>query len=273
MGAVALGAALMIVPSAGASTVYTGSNAVSPHGSNVPISIVQEDSGTVRFATVEAIICHGIKRGDAVVDGAGRWSGTRLTGTGRHRFRHGITLAIRIKATVRNGVARGRLTGNVKRSRRCGHIHFTHRFVALTDPAPSGPPRRPSHSSALYGRSSMMHGDLPFGVAVAVQPGGRAAAAAWAVDVKCGIADVPFVNYSPYTPIAANGAFTRREHFVQRYTNGTRDHFRVAFHGQLLANGANGWLRLRIRTTDRNGRFLDKCDTGRQLWWAKPPPA
>ena len=262
---------LVLAPSAAANTVYTGTSVISTRHGTLPTSVVLEDSGAARFVSQVGIACHGISYGDQVLDGAGRWTGTRVTGAGRHRVRRGVLLTFRLTATVRNGVLRGRVVGNVRRTSRCRHIHFAIGFTAVADPPPSGPPRRPARSAMLVGRSSMLHGDLPFAVAVKIAPHGRAATSAWALDVKCATGHTSFVNRSPYAPIRANGTFTRRERFTLRYTDGSRDHFRTTFHGRLLADGAVGWLRLQIRSTNRQGRLFNKCDTGKQLWWAKRP--
>ena len=85
--------------------------------------------------------------------------------------------------------------------------------------------------------------------------------------MKCGPkAHAQIVNNSPTTTIKADGTFSRSETYTIRWTDGSRERYRVTFKGRFLADGAVGTLRARSQLPQEAAPATTRATAGRSAW-------
>lgn len=164
-------------------------------------------------------------------------------------------------------VAGVRVTGGRRVS--CDHRPTRPFSARLAAPAPPGAPRPPGGAS-YGGVSTISVADgLPGPVVLKASRDGGKVAARWTALGPCRTGPrVALVNFTPATPVKADGSFARSERFTVRYDKALV-RYRVRFAGRISGESASGTLRLRARIYNLGGtRLRTTCDTRTRTWSA-----
>jgi hypothetical protein len=187
--------------------------------------------------------------------------GVRRTG----RFR----ITGRISGSAASGTASMRLTyrrgGRV--TDRCGSGRRTWQArvgAAQSTPAP------PRANGTYYGFTAQGKG-RPFAFVLNVGASARRVqTTVFEYRQRCGRGVFEWDNVTPGVRIGADGTFHQRERFSQRWAEGT-ERYRVAIDGRFTTSGVVGTLRVTsVLRSRRNGRVIDRCDTGAATFAAAP---
>ncbi len=251
-------------PPAFADIHYGGTGNVGNRATGPSMSLVRHDDGRIvariasgytcgkRSFVSRIVVLRGTTADGVSFSAAGK---TRLRGKGMVRY------------TVTGTLAADSVTGTLtERLRRCPKYSFG--IFLRSEAAPAGAPAMPAPGSLHAGLTSQSAGGVRLPVAVRVAKNGRVYSF-WQVTMRCGPrAVVPFGNVTPTTRVKPDGSFSRKETFTIRYTDGSRERYRVSFKGRFLADGVTGTLRARMQTRKPGKRYYP-CDSGTQTWSAR----
>jgi hypothetical protein len=261
----ALAALLVAAPAAQADTYYGGVSALRNAPAGPAISLVRHDDGSVTARLGVAYRCRRHTFTNYIVRLKGSTAdGVNFTATGSTRMR-GIG---RFRATITGTLAPDSVAGKIT-SGAPNYPKYTRDVVLRGDTAPAGAPALPAASTLFAGMTGQATGGFRLAVGLRVTTKGRVWAR-WQVHMKCGPrgGSNSIVNDTPTTSIKPDGSFSRSEVYTIRWTDGSRERFRVRFQGQFRADGVSGTLR--ARSTRRGGgtRWYP-CDSGTQTWAAR----
>jgi hypothetical protein len=151
---------------------------------------------------------------------------------------------------------------------KAGCAGYTRALQLKSEAAPTGAPAPARPDSTLFGLSNQVQAGIRMPVALRVAKNGHFYAS-WAVALKCGRSTFWWLNATPSTKVKPDGTFSRSEHFVISYSDGTSESYRVRFAGRFLADGAVGTLRATEQYHDKGVRYKT-CRSGAQTWSARP---
>jgi hypothetical protein len=227
------------------------------------ISLVLRDNGRIAGRLSVSYDCRGHQSSNLVVRLRGTTSGANFTATGVTSMRGVGRLRYRLTGTLTPDAATGTVRLRVRNCR-----GYTRPFALRTPSSPAGAPAVPPRATLWHGVTSQSAGGARLPVTVRVARNGRVYAT-WAVTLKCRNVTVSWFNVTPVTTVRPDGSFSRTERFTVRYTDGSRDRYRVNFSGRFLADGVTGTLRARMQTYQRGKRYFP-CYSGLQTWAARP---
>jgi hypothetical protein len=254
----------MSAPPAFADIHYGGTGNVGNRATGPSMSLVRHDDGRITARLSSGYTCR--KRGfvsrNVKLTGSTA-DGVSFTVSGRTRLRGRGFVTYTVAGTLASDGVTGTLTEGAKR---CPKYSFN--ILLRPESAPAGAPAAPAPGSLLAGLTSQSAGGLRLPVALRVAKNGRVYGF-FQVKMRCGPrAVVVFGNVTPTTAVKPDGTFTRSERFTIRYTDGSRERYRVRFAGRFLADGATGTLRARMQTRKPGKRYYP-CDSGTRTWSAR----
>ena len=258
---VALG---LSAPTAQADTQYGGVAALRNSPAGPSTTLVRHDDGSITARLGFGYTCRKQSFTNYVVKLKGSTpDGVNFTATGKQKLRGRGTLTLSISGTLAADAATGKLEMGAPRC-----PHYTRDLVLRTETAPAGAPAAPPAASLFAGLTSQSAAGVRLAVALRVTKTGRVWAT-WSASMKCGPkATSQLVNNSPTTTIKADGSFARSEVYTIRWTDGSRERYRVTFKGRFLADGAVGTLRARSQLRKAGHRYYP-CDSGTVPWSAR----
>jgi hypothetical protein len=261
---VAASAMLAVAPAtAVADTQYGGSAQRGGRGMVPSISLVLRDSGRIAGRLAVVYSCRGHRSSNLTVRVRGAASGASFTATGRTTMRGVGRLRYRLTGTLSSDAATGTVRLRVRNCR-----GYTRAFALRTPSAPAGGQALPPRATLWHGLTGQSAAGVRLPVTLRVARNGRVYGS-WVVTMRCGRARVSWFNFTPSTAVRADGSFSRTERFTIRYTDGSRERYRVNFRGRFLTDGVTGTLRARMQTYQRGKRFY-ACFSGLQTWAARP---
>ena len=221
--------------------------------------------GHARIGGAAHVAC-GLTRFDAEValaaDGSFRFSRVRTARQGGHRLRAVVTVKGRFDGAAASGTVRGRLRnrhpdGVVRHCSTRGARPWQLRMAG-----PPGPPA-PAQPGATYHGLTSQQGDVPrpFLLAVA-RSGARVKATIFDYKVACAKLSYDSNDVSRGARIRPDGTFVVRESFAFRSPR-LVERVRVRVTGGFSAGHVAGNVRVHsVVRARRNGRVVDRCDTG-----------
>jgi hypothetical protein len=248
-----------------ADTVYGGATTKRGALSGTSIALLHRVDGRVAGRVGFGIECRTRRFPNVAVRLSGLAAGATINATGRTHLTRRGRLKVTLTGTMSPVAATGTLRVRAKGIRCRG---YARPFVLRAETAPAGAPAMPAAGSLLGGLTTQAAGDVRLPITIKVSGGGARLGAVWQATMRCGPrAVIGLVNFTPPTRIAADATFERRERFRIRDRDGSVDRYRVVLRGRLLADGAVGTLRARMRTRKPGTRFYP-CDSGVQRWTA-----
>jgi hypothetical protein len=252
-------------PTAHADTTYGGTSAWHNAPAGPVISLVRHDDGRVTARLGLAYGCRKHSFSNYVVRLKGSTpDGVSFSASGRQRLRGVGTLRLTMTGTLAPDSVSGKIVTGAPNCPK-----YTRDVVLRTESAPAGAPAVPPAGSLFTGLTAQTIGGHRLALALRVTKKGRVWAA-WQATMACGPkgGTSSIVNDTPSTRIKPDGSFSRSEVYTIRWTDGSRERFRVSFKGQFRADGVSGTLR--ARSTRRGGgtRWYP-CDSGTRTWSAR----
>ncbi len=255
---------LVAAPATAVADTYYGGGAQREGRPLLPsISLVLRDNGRIAGRVSVTYSCRGRSRLDLVARLKGAANGPAFTATGTTTMRGVGRLRWRLTGTLSSDAATGTVRLRVR-----GCRGYTRPFVLRTPSAPVGAPALPARATVWHGLTSQSAGGVRLPVTLRVARNGRIYAS-WSVKMRCGRATVSWSNATPVTTVRADGSFSRTERFSIRYSDGSRERYRVNFRGRFLTDGVTGNLSARMQTYKRGKRYFP-CYSGLQTWAARP---
>jgi hypothetical protein len=204
----------------------------------------------------------GVGRGPLAADGtfSVTFSRGRLQPTTTPGFRRTVT----VTGQVVGGEIRGRIDASGERGCRGGFG-----YVARVTPELADVPAAPPAGATLIGKTSRIPGG-PFAFNLRVNASGDAIShLVTGSRYSCRkLRPYQETNYSPPTPIRADGSFRKTERFKVRYTD-VVDSVTITTTGRFVAGGATGtWQAQTISRSRETGAVVDRCGTGLVTWSA-----
>ena len=250
---------------------YGGGVAPGIRRAGIILSLRRDGSGlTARVGLV--VTCRRVNFPQIIARGSGTITGSSFTATFRTRIDRGLRLRTRLRGTFAGDGATGTVAMKPIRGRGgprgCRGFPQT-RIVLRAAGSPAGAAAKPAPRTVVRGLTTQDDGGLHLPVMLTVSSNGRHVVALWLALAGCGRFNTSIANFTPRTRIRSNGSFSKPERYVIRYNDGTTDRFRIAFSGRFLSDGAVGTLRVRVRTTNRRGRVLVRCDSGPHTFTAR----
>ena len=272
MIALAATAAALQAPAPGAAAQggvvhYGGAAGASSKGfAGGSISLLRSPDGSVSGRVGLGVSCARTFFPNNIVRVRGTTSGESFTASGSIR----LTRRARLRVKLTGSFAGDHVTGTIRpRGKRIRCRTRARSFALRAETQPAGAPAIPAAGTLLLGLTSQTAGVLRLPVALR-RRGDDRLFALWQADMRCGPrARLTAVNFTPATSIRSDGTFSRTERYTIRYGGGLRERYRVYIRGQLLADGARGTLRARMRMRQPGKRFYP-CDSGVQSWTAAP---
>jgi hypothetical protein len=252
-------------PTAQADTQYGGVAALHNAPAGPSLSLVRHDDGRVTARVAFSYSCRKQSFYNYVVKLAGTTpDGVNFTAAGKQRLRGLGTLRFSMSGTLAADAASGQLKIGMSRCPK-----YTRDLMLRTESAPAGAPAVPAAASLFAGLTGQTAAGVRLGIALRVTKKGRVWGI-WGASMKCGPkATSQIVNASPTTAIKPDGSFTRNETYTVRWSDGSRERYRVHFTGRFLADGAVGTMRVRSQLRKRGHRYYP-CDSGTVAWAARP---
>jgi hypothetical protein len=259
---VALG---LSAPTAQADTQYGGVAALRNAPAGPSITLVRHDDGRVTARVAFGYTCRKQSFYNYVVKLAGSTpDGVNFTAAGKQKLRGRGTLRLSISGTLAADAASGTLKMGASRC-----PQYTRDLVLRTESAPAGAAAVPGAASLFAGLTGQSAAGVRLAIALRVTKKGRVWGI-WGASMQCGPkATSQIVNASPTTVIKPDGSFTRNETYTIRWTDGSRERYRVNFTGRFLADGAVGTMRVRSQLREKGHRYYP-CDSGTVNWTARP---
>jgi hypothetical protein len=261
VGAVAFVAS---APAALADTQYGGTGFNAKRASGPSVTLVRHDDGRIDVRLASGYGCGKAYYTNRVVRLSGSTpDGVSFTATGSTR----LSGRGKVTYTLTGTLAPDGVTGEIKEgAKNCPR--YTLSVALKPESAPAGAPTPAPGNALLGGLTSQAAGAFRLPVSVKVTKDGRFYAL-WQASMKCGPkAVLPVWNVTPTSKVKPDGTFSRSETYTIRYSDGSRDRYRVNFSGRFLADGATGTLRARMQTRKRGHRYYP-CDSGTQTWTAR----
>jgi hypothetical protein len=251
-------------PAARAQIQYGGTGINANRAGGPSITLIRRDDGRIDVRLASGYGCGKAHYTNRIVRLAGSTpDGASFTATGTTRLSgHG-----KVTYTLTGTLAPDGVSAELKEgAKRCPS--YTLGVALKAESAPVGAASPPPRNTLLGGLSGQVAGGFRMPVALRVTKDGRVYAL-WQAMMKCGPkATLPVWNVTPTTKVKADGTFIRSEIYTIRYTDGSRDRYRVNITGRFLADGAVGTLRARMQTRKPGHRYYP-CDSGTQSWAAR----
>jgi hypothetical protein len=261
----ALAALLVAAPAAQADTSYGGLAALRNAPAGPVISLVSHDDGRISGRLGVSYRCRRHTYFNYIVRLNGSTAdGVNFTATGRTRMRGIGRLRLTMTGTLAADSVAGKVTTSAPNCRK-----YTRDVVLRSDSAPAGAPTVPPAASLFAGMTGQTIGGFRLAVGLRVTKKGRVWAR-WQAWMRCGPrgGSDSIVNDTPTTRIKPDGSFSRSEVYTIRWSDGSRQRFRVSFKGQFRADGVSGTLRARSTRKGGGARWYP-CDSGTQTWAAR----
>jgi hypothetical protein len=258
---VALG---LSAPTAFADTQYGGVAALRNAPAGPSLSLVRHDDGSVTARVAYSYTCRKKSFLNSVAKLKGSTpDGVNFTAGAKQRLRGLGTLRVSMSGTLDANAVAGTMTIGMSRCPK-----YTRDLALRSESAPAGAPAVPAANSLFAGLTSQTTAGVRLAVALRVTKKGRVWAR-WGASMQCGPkATSQIVNTSPTTSIKPDGSFSRSEVYTIRWTDGSRERYRVTFKGRFLADGAVGTLRARSQLRKKGHRYYP-CDSGTIKWSAR----
>ncbi|WP_028067801.1 hypothetical protein [Solirubrobacter soli] len=256
---------LVAAPSAQADTNYGGVAALRNAPSGPLISVVRHDDGRVTARLGVAYRCRKHSFSNYVVRLKGSTAdGVNFTASGRTRMPGIGRLRITMAGTIAPDSVAGKVTTSAPNCPK-----YVRDVVLRSESAPVGAPAIPLASTLFAGLTGQTTGGFRLAVGLRVTTKGRVWAT-WQAHMRCGPRGgaSSIINDTPTTKINPDGSFSRSEVYTVRWTDGSRERFRVSFKGQFRADGVSGTLRARSTRHGGGSRWYP-CDSGTQTWAAR----
>jgi hypothetical protein len=252
-------------PTAQAETQYGGVAALRNAPTGPSLTLVRHDDGRVTARVAFGYTCRKQSFYNYVVKlGGSAPDGVNFTAAGKQKLRGLGTLRLSMSGTLAADSVSGKLKMGMS-----GCPRFTRDLVLRSESAPAGAPAIPAAASLFAGMTGQSTAGARLGIGLRVTKKGRVWGL-WSASMKCGPkATSQIVNASPTTKIRPDGSFTRNETYTIRWTDGSRERYRVNFTGRFLADGAAGTMRVRSQLRKRGHRYYP-CDSGTVGWAARP---
>ncbi len=204
----------------------------------------------------------GVGRGPLAADGtfSVTFSRGRLQPTTTPGFRRTVT----VTGQVAGGEIRGRIDASAERGCRGGFA-----YVARVTPELGTTPAPPPAGATLIGKTSRVPGG-PFALNLRVNASADAIShLVTGSRYSCRkLRPYQETNYSPPTPVRADGTFRKVERFRVRFSD-VVDSMTITTTGRFLAGGAIGtWRAQSVSRSRRTGLVVDRCGTGQVTWSA-----
>jgi hypothetical protein len=227
---------------------------------------VAREGDQVRARIQVTVTCPRVRFPLLVLKAAGAVTGERLVASSTTRLQGGRRVRVRIAGLVQGDRV---FVEYSVRSRGCRTLRG--RGLQLRQrPAPAGAPTKLGPGTSLLGMTDQSTAGLPMAVALRVTNKGDKVVGLWQGYAPCGRGpSATIANYSPAMRISSTGTFRLPERYRVSFAgSGFEERYTVYFGGRLLADGATGTLRIRVRITDLRGRTLTRCDSGTRRWTA-----
>lgn len=229
-------------------------------------TVLVRGAAIIRCLNGRSAEVEGVGRGPLAADGTFSVTYTRgrLQLTTSKGFRRNVTVTGRVVG----GEIRGRIeaTASGDGARGCRGAFD---YVARVTPELGTESAPPPAGRTLIGKTSRVPGG-PFAFNLRVSANGEAIShLVTGSRYSCRkLRPYQETNYSPPTPIRADGTFRKVERFKVRFSD-VVDSVTITTTGRFVAGGATGtWRAQAVSRSRETGRIVDRCGTGQVTWSA-----